>query len=209
MSGADGVGITLSNSDDAFMKLGHSKIAYGISQLDILTPQISVLAGGQVDGPSLGIPDQGGDSHFLQRFALRVQRHFDAASSMRFALEDQNPFVVGSVTGGDAYPGTTFSLLSTSDPNVMLWALKPAEEGIDKGVTARFWNLTPRPADFAVKFKGGISRAWNATHIENDLRPTPVTVGELQTRAASWQLQTFRLQPALKPAALGQNGNVD
>jgi alpha-mannosidase len=209
MSGADGVGITLSNSDDAFMKLGHSKIADGISQLDTSAPQISVLAGGQVDGPSLGIPDQGGDSHFLQRFALRAQRNFDAASSMRFALEDQNPFVVGSVTGGDAYPGTTFSLLSTSDPNVMLWALKPAEEGIDKGVTARFWNLTPRPADFAVKFKGGIFRAWNATHIETDLRPTPVTVGELQTRAASWQLQTFRLQPALKPAALEQNGKVD
>jgi alpha-mannosidase len=61
MAGKDGIGITLSNADDAFMKLGHSTIANGISELDTSTPQISVLAGGQVDGPSLGIADQGGD----------------------------------------------------------------------------------------------------------------------------------------------------
>src|ERR1035441_559650 len=96
------------------MKLGHSTIADGKSELDIATPQISVLAGGQVDGPSLGIVAQGGDSYFLQRFALRVQGTFNAASSMRFALEDQNPLVAGLVTGGKAYPETNFSLLTTS-----------------------------------------------------------------------------------------------
>ena len=104
------------------MKLGHSSITDGKSDLDTATPQISVLAGGQVDGPSLGIPAQGGDSHFLQRFALRVQDKFNAASSMRFALEDQNPLVAGRVTGGNAYPETKFSLLSTSNPDALLWA---------------------------------------------------------------------------------------
>lgn len=196
MSGADGIGITLANADCAFMKLGSSQVAGGLSRLDTSTPQISVLAGGQIDGPELGIPAQGGDNHFLQRFALRAQRGFNAAGSMRFALEDQNPLVAGLVTGGDAYPETTFSLLSTSNQNVVLWALKPAEEGIDQGVIARFWNLTPQPEDFAVRLEGGIARAWSTTHIETNVAPERLTSAELRTRATSWQLQTFRLQPA-------------
>ena len=198
MSGADGRGITLSNSDDAFMKLGRSTIADGVSQLDTATPQISVLAGGQVDGPSLGIPNQGGDSHFLQRFALRTQQHFDAASSMRFALEDQNPLVVGEVTGGQGYPETEFSLLDASDPNVLLWALKPSEEGIGSGVVARLWNMSPQPAQFAVKLQGGLSKASTITHIETDPSPAPLVAGELRTVAKPWQLRTFLLQPAPK-----------
>ncbi len=69
------------------MKLGRSAVVNEVSRLDTSTPQISVLAGGQVDGPQLGIPVQGGDSRFLQRFALTVHRRFDpGADSMRFAL---------------------------------------------------------------------------------------------------------------------------
>lgn len=44
-------GMTLSNADLAFAKLGRSTVA----KLDSTTPQINVLAGGQVDGPWLGI----------------------------------------------------------------------------------------------------------------------------------------------------------
>ncbi len=196
MSGADGAGITLSNSDDAFMKLGRSKIEDGVSQLDTATPQISVLAGGQVDGPKLGIPDQGGDSHFLQRFALRSQEHFDPADSMRFALEDQNPLVAGAVSGGQGYPETEFSLLDTSDPTVFLWALKPSEEGIGNGVVARFWNMSPNPARFTIKLQGGLSKASTITHIETDPSPAKLEAGELRTDAHPWQLRTFLLQPA-------------
>jgi alpha-mannosidase len=208
MNGNDGVGVTLSSSDDAFMKLGHSTIANGISTLDTATPQISVLAGGQVDGPTLGIPGQGGDRYFLQRFALRVQKHYDTAGSMRFALEDQNPLLVGAVTGGSAYPETTYSLLSTSDPNVMLWALKPAEEGIAKGVIARFWNLSPRSRDFTVHLAGNISQAWSVTHIETNIRRAATASGSTKAGAAPWQLRTFRLQPAIE-STLHPRGRVD
>jgi alpha-mannosidase len=205
MSGSDGAGITLSNSDDAFMKLGHSKIADGKSELDISTPQISVLAGGQVDGPSLGIPAQGGDSHFLQRFALRVQSKFNAASSMRFALEDQNPLIVGLVTGGNAYPGTTFSLLTTSNPNVLLWVLKPSEDGIDNWLVTRFWNMSPQPGNYSVSVIGGLQKASVITHIETTFTPKRLTSGELRIDAKPWQLQTFGLLPSLKSAIITPN----
>jgi alpha-mannosidase len=98
-----GMGMALSSPDLSFFRLGRSEP----KAFDVQTPKISILAGGQVDGASLGIPNQGGDSHFLQRFALQTHGTFDSASAMRFALEHQNPFVTGEVTDGSAYPETS------------------------------------------------------------------------------------------------------
>src|SRR5205823_623341 len=75
MSGG-GMGVTLSSADLSFMKLGASTAR----SLDVATPQLAVLAGGQVDGASLGIPGKGGDSRFLQRFALRGHGPFSPRS---------------------------------------------------------------------------------------------------------------------------------
>lgn len=198
MKGKDGVGITLSNMDDAFMKLGHSTIENGVSDLDTKTPQISVLAGGQVDGSSLGVADQNGDKFFLQRFALHVQRTNSAANSMRLALEDQNPLVAGVVTGGSDYPETTYSLLTTTNPDVLLWAVKPAEEGIGHGLVTRFWNVSAKPATFAIELGAALSSASTLTHIETSPEPAALKDGRLQTDAKPWQLRTFSLLPATK-----------
>ena len=137
MSGSDGTGVTLSNADAYFMRLGNSSV----TSLDTSTPQISVLAGGSLR-PANPILNQAGDSYLLQRFALQSHGPYDQPRAMRFALEHQNPLVGGMVSGGSAYPGSSYSYLSVSDPNVLLWSLKPAEEGIGEGVIARFWNLT-------------------------------------------------------------------
>src|SRR5581483_10846093 len=85
MSAGGGVGVTLSNADCYFMQLGNSST----STLDANTPQISPLVGGQVDGSALGIPNQGGDASFLQRFALQTRTAYDPAAAMKFALEHQ------------------------------------------------------------------------------------------------------------------------
>ncbi len=106
-------GVTISNPDLAFGRLGHSTFA----RLDTTTPQLHMLAGGQVDGPSLGIPSQHGNTFFLQRFALRPHGGFDPTTAMKFALEHQNPLITGSI-GGDAsaaYPAENFSLLGEHD----------------------------------------------------------------------------------------------
>ena len=70
----------------------------------------------------------------MQRFALQTHDAYDGTAAMKFSLEHQNPFVTGAVTGGSAYSATTLSFLSITDPNVMLWALKPADDGISQGV---------------------------------------------------------------------------
>ena len=66
---------------------------------------------------------------------------------MRFALEHQNPLTTAIVTGGSAYPENVFAFLSISDPRVLLWALKPADDGAQAGTVVRLWNLGDAPVD--------------------------------------------------------------
>ncbi len=185
-----GAGMTLSNADCAFMKYGNSTT----TALDGVTPQLSVLVGGQVDGPKLGIPEQGGEEAITQRFALQSHEAWSATQAMKFALEHQNPIVAGPIAGdGDALPEDSYSLLEVSNPDILLWALKPSEEGVGHGVIARFWNLSPAAASGSVTFAWKPGAAAQATHIETDLRRVDLRAGALPLTFQAQQLQTFRL----------------
>lgn len=190
--GAGRRGVTLSNWDCAFMRLGRSSP----DALDTKTAQLNVLSGGQVDGDQLGIRNQGGETHFLQRFALRPHRGYDAATAMRFALEHQNPLIAGQVTGTSEAPlrEGAFSLVAIDDPRVLLWAIKPAEEGIDRGVIARVWNVADVSSTTQFHFGTRLVEARRTTHVETDLEPVSLDVrGVLSATLARQQLQTFRL----------------
>lgn len=72
---------------------------------------------------------------------------FDATAIMKFSLEHQNPLVTGLISGSEnGYPATHFSLLKVSDLSILLWSLKPSEEGIEEGLIARFWNMNEKKA---------------------------------------------------------------
>ena len=190
MSGG-GVGVTLSNADCYFMQLGNS--TWGT--LDTSTPQISVLVGGRVVNGSFGLPGQGGDTHFLQRFALQTHDAYDPVAAMKFSMEHQNPLITGAVTGGSDYPETSYSLVTISDPNVLLWALKPAEESVNWGIIARVWNLSTSPTSFSLGMSSGpIFAAWHTTHIETLLEGAIVANGALSADIAANQLKTFLLR---------------
>lgn len=190
--GANGKGMTISNADLAFGKLGRSS-AY---VLDTETPQLNMLAGGQVDGSNLGIVGQNGNSHFYQRFALRPHGEYDPAASMKFALEHQNPLTAIALSGSSSgpYSETNYSMLTVSDPNVFLWALKPSEEGIGNGVIARFWNLSDVYTNTTITTKQVISAVARTTHIETDVEGMERTNGRSFSAAFNkQQIQTFRL----------------
>ncbi|MBY0113722.1 MAG: hypothetical protein K2Y21_12955 [Phycisphaerales bacterium] len=172
-----GKGVCLSNIDCSFFRLGQSSTTF----LDAGSAQVNVLAGGRIVNGSNGLPGQGGDSLFLQRFALRTQGASDTVSAMRFALEHQNPLLAASVTGVRAsLPGTAFSLASVSNPNVILWALKPAEEGIEPagtgvdgpdrgGIVARLWNVSEGAQSATLQIgPRKIRTAHLVTHIETN-----------------------------------------
>jgi hypothetical protein len=189
---AGSVGVTLSNADCYFFRLGNSTT----TALDTATPRLSALAGGQVDGINLGIQNQGGDAQFLQRFAISTHDAFSPVAAMRFALEHQNPLVTGIVTGNAGYPETSYSLLNLSNSNVMLWALKPAEEGIERGVVARLWNLSNSTEPFSLTLPGQtLASAKTLTHIETETGNATVAGGAVTGSLASQQMRTYLLKP--------------
>jgi alpha-mannosidase len=183
-------GITLSNADCSFFKLGNS----ALTNLDTNTAQLSVLAGGQVDGDKLGILKQGGDSLFTQRFALRTHAGYEAETAMRFSLEHQNPLVAGMVEGRESvYPQDTYSFLTISDPSVFLWSLKPAEDGPAQSVIARVWNVGQTASDVKISFSPQITRAYQTTHLETDQGKASVVNGSMQEQVGHHQIKTFRV----------------
>jgi alpha-mannosidase len=191
------VGLTLSNADCYFMKLGSSTPSW----LDTSTPKISVLAGGRVVNGDNGLPNQGNDTHFLQRFAIRTHAAYDPVSAMQFALEHQNPLITGIVTGGDVYPETCYSLVAISNSNVLLWALKPADSGIDQGIVARLWNLSSASQSFKLSLaKGPLHTAQQLSHIETPLGPTSISDGALNEVLAAQMFKTFSLVPGASSA---------
>ena len=183
---AGGVGVTLSNADCHFMKLGTSTT----DTFDTATPLISPLAGG---GDVSEVKNQDGDNYFLQRFALQTHDAFDSVAAMRMALEHQNPLTTGAVQGGGGYPEDSYSLLTVSNPNVLLWALKPAEESIGQGVIARVWNVSASPANFTLNPTPTLTQAAQTTHIETDIKTLTVSANAVSASANASQMLTFRL----------------
>jgi alpha-mannosidase len=189
--GGAGEGMTLSNADCYFFRCGNSTA----DQLDTGTPQFTVLAGGRVGGDGrFGIPNQGGDMQFLQRFALRSRPSYDTAAAMRFALEHQNPLVAIRVTGEQAKRSDSqFSLCSLLNPNVIVWALKPADD--IGGTVIRLWNMASTPQHFDLSLQDiPIRNAFRVTHIETILEPVQVTEGGvLSGELGAFQMRTYAI----------------
>ena len=189
-SAHDGIGCTLANLDCYFFQLGKSSV----ERLDDLTPRITVLAGGSIDG--LGIVNQDGDTSFLQRFALRTHGPYDPTRAMQTALAAETPLVVTAVTGTfPKLPADTFAFLDGSNPDVLLWALKPAEEGGDEGTVVRLWNMTDVPQTTTLQLHPrAIKTATATTHLETDLGSLTVTSNGVDADFAKQQIRTFRLR---------------
>ena len=197
-------GVTLSNQDCSFFRLGNSTV----DSLWEQSSQLSALAGGQVDTKRedkgvLGIFGQNGQTQFLYQFALTTHSaDFEPVAAMKFSLEHQNPLVTGYVTGlQDTYPSPTFSLLNTDNPNrsadaVLLWSLKPGEDGIREGLIARFWNIANQPTTSTLTVAKPIRRAWQTTHIETNEQSLKPTGNKLRIGFAPNQLNSYRLQLA-------------
>jgi len=196
-----GTGMILSNRDAYFMKTGKSKT----DSLDYTTPLIDILAAGRIDADiNLGIPNQDGDSYFENFFAIKPYNgSFDATSSMKFSLEHQNPLIAAKITGTSSlYPGTNFSLFTISDPDILTWALKPSEEGIENGIVLRVWNTSREDRNCTISSSGKIESCNNITHIETDISGIKPEAGKITARIGHNRMQSFRIFLNKKDLAL-------
>ncbi|MBK9121863.1 MAG: glycoside hydrolase [Chloroflexi bacterium] len=198
VQGGAGTGVTLSNWEAYFMRLGAST-PY---ELDSSKARLDVLAGGRVGGDgSFGIPNQAGYTKLQQRFALTVTDGYNPAECMRFALGHQNPFVTGTVVGSEpVLSAKQFSLVSMSDPDVMLWALKPADDG--GGLVARMWNVTDTPRSVQLGLTDHpIVEAQTVTHVETPTGSAVVAGGGLSTTVGAHAMDSYLLTDAQSAAA--------
>ncbi|PWB78379.1 MAG: hypothetical protein C3F15_01915 [Holophagae bacterium] len=182
--------LVLSNWDAYAMKLNDSTD----SSFDLTGDTVHVVVMEQ--GPGAGTPDQGGDSFFLNRFALRgVADGFDAADAMRTALAHQNPLHVIALPRNQEGPlsAPSAGLLTVDAGNVVVTAFKPAED-LWQGYVVRLWELGGAPT--VVEIDGsdmGILKAWRSSLIETDTGGAPTTGGVVQATVDASEIQTFRL----------------
>ena len=184
-----GFGMTLSNRDAYFFKTGRS----GTAKLDDSSAHIKVLAAGQIDN-ALGMVNQDGDSYFENYFALKP--HGDGqvpVEAMRFSLQHQNPLVSGRIAGGTALDDKQYSMLTLSERDVMVWALKPAEEGVGKGIIVRVWNVGATDKKLSISPGMLPIKAFKTTHIETHDEEIPAGKSSIQTVIGHNSMQTFRL----------------
>jgi len=116
---------------------------------------------------------------------------------MKSALEFQQPLIAGMITGdrNAPLPANNFTFVKTPGPGIILWALKPAEEGVkSNGIIARVWNLNDFFSKSTLKFNQNVSSASEATHVEVDLKPIAFKKNMVFIDAGSQQMKTFRIK---------------
>ncbi len=113
---------------------------------------------------------------------------------MKFAMEHQNVLTTGMVTGNKSVNAPpSFSLVNVSNPDVLLWSIKPSEEGITNGLIIRLWNVKNDGGQASVKLYMPVSSAWQTTHIETNKKALKPNVNSIQTVFTPQQINTYRL----------------
>lgn len=185
-----GLGLTLASPDALFFRLGESER----DRLDTSLPRLRVLAGG-LDG----LDGRAEAQRRSQRFRLAPHDRYQAADAMRTALEQQCPLLGGPVRpGAGPLPPERHGLLTISDPDTLLWALKPAEEGPrapEGPLVARLWHLGTLATRAELTLSGArrLRAATRTSHLETPLGMAPVHRGALRAELRPGEMRTFQL----------------
>jgi alpha-mannosidase len=200
-----GYTVDLSNWDAYAMRTGTSTTTAFATG----TAEVNVLALGNPSGSP--ITNQGGDTRFRHRFALRGRAGaFSGAQAMAMSLAHQNPLRALALPRNQAGPfcAPTAGLLSVDAPNVLVTAFKPAEEG-ERGLVVRLWELEGRDTTTAINAAAlSPCAAFEVSLIETDVRPVVVDGGRVPVQLAPNEIKTYRLVPRALSAASCAGGDA-
>ena len=190
--------VTLSSWDAYAMQVGNSTA----TAFALPTSTVRVLATGNPAASE--ITNQGGDAAFRTQLALfGASGAYSGPQAMRDSLAHQNPLRPIALARNQAGSLTapTASFLSVSSPNVVVTAVKPAEEG-DRGIIARVWELSNSATNFTLDASAfGPAAAFATTLIETDLASQPLVGGAVTTSIAANEMKTFRFPLAASGVA--------
>lgn len=187
---ANGYGVTLSNNDCYFMKVGNSTV----TTLDENSSQLNILTGGKAGG--IGYENQGGDTEFDQRFSITTHAAYNTPAEMKKALEHQNGLVTDTVTSlVNFLLPEQFSFVSANDPGTLIWCVKPAEEETTGGIITRAWNLANTDAAPVLTYGLKFNNAYRTTHVETNTEAFTVAPNSstLQLPLGHDEMKTIRV----------------
>ncbi len=192
----DDYAMMLANRDGFLMGIGASTP----DRFDLPTRKVRVLA---VGNPARSrIEDQGGAVRFVHRFALFGRNgSVSDAEAMRIGLAHANPLRAIALNRNQRGPlvEPVFGFLSVDGGNVVVTAVKPAEEA-DRGIILRLWELGGQRASVGVdvsQFRP--SAAFETSLIETDRAPAALEGGRLTAVLAANEIKTYRLLPTRRP----------
>ena len=132
---------------------------------------------------------------FLNRFALRgLSGAYNGAEAMRTSLAHQNPLHVIQLPrdqNGDL-TASTGSLLAIDSNNLVVTALKPAEDA-GAGFVVRLWELQGRITYVRLEATStGFQSAWETSHVETDQKGLLVDGGSIFSLVEPNEIRTIR-----------------
>jgi alpha-mannosidase len=156
-----------------------------------------VLSLGQPASSDLGL-ELGQERTFHYALVPHMGNWQDALS-FRAGLEFNNPLLVRPLDQHRGKLPKKFGLIEVSSPNVVLSALKPAQDGV--GVIARVYEASGRAAnDIKIHFVSGVQGASEVNLMEDSLRSIAVENNSIHFDLRPFEIKTFRLQlPTAKP----------
>ena len=98
------------------------------------------------------------------RYALRAHKNYDPEEAIHFAWEDNNELLAIMVrpSSPEILAQDQHSFSSISGENVILVNCKVAEEGPEKGIIIRLWNVGEKDSAAQVN----ISKMWKINSVE-------------------------------------------
>ena len=76
----------------------------------------------------------------------------------------------------------------------MVWAVKPAEDGIEDGVIVRLWNLSDDDEKCVLDAGWKMKSAARTTHVETDIEPMEVKKGRLTLNMGHNRIETYKVK---------------
>lgn len=197
-----GASLTVSNWDAMGLTVGASST----SAFDLGGSDVTVVAVGNPSGASFY--DQGGDTTFQNRFALSVQAGaFSRALAMKSSLRHQNPLVGVPLAQSQKGPlkAPVASFVSVDAPNVVVTAVKPAEEPA-RGIVVRLWELDGKDTTFSLDAKAlGAKDGHSTTLVETDEGVATTTAGVVQGTIGKNAIAALRFLPGPVEEVPGDN----
>lgn len=100
-------------------------------------------------------------------------------------------------------PEAAYTLGMTSDAQVLVWGLKPAEDGIETGMVLRLWNMASSAKEVRFTSTRPLSGALKASHVETPSESVLLEGATVQVSLAPQQLVTLLLVPDVSSSGDG------